>query len=217
MSLTQLLTSDSRKIKANWVTKPKPVIGPNAVTQLLSALRHDAEPDLVQRVLATAEVTNWADWPPAHMIDERPVAAFHRATRLLLGAERSDRVLADAGRRTADYILANRIPRAARHVLKALPARMSAHILARAIAAHAWTFAGSGRFACTGVDGLSFEIWGNPLCSGEDSSTPLCVWHAAVFKRLYQTLVSPKAIAVETHCLARGDACCRFAVRGIRK
>lgn len=191
------------------------VIGPNAAIQLLDVLRAEVDPPTVQRILGQADVAGWADAPPAHMVDERPVAALHRATRAILGPERSARILTEAGLRTGDYILANRIPRPARLLLKALPARLSARLLAKAITAHAWTFIGSGRFAYADAKGLDFEIRDNPLCAGETSATPLCVWHAGVFTRLYQVLVSPGAVAVETHCRAQGDSCCRFTIRGL--
>ena len=195
--------------------EPVAVVGPNAVTQLVRALRVATDPADVQRILVTADVVEWADHPPEHMVDERPVAALHRATREILDKDSSRAVLTEAGLRTGDYILANRIPAPARAVLKVLPAWVSSRLLARAIAAHAWTFIGSGRFVCSRADGLTFEIWSNPFCAGETSAAPLCVWHAAVFQRLFQALVSPGATAVETHCVARGDSCCRFALSGI--
>jgi divinyl protochlorophyllide a 8-vinyl-reductase len=208
-------TFDKVTSEARPLAEAVAVVGPNAVTQLVRVLRAATDAEDVQRILVLADVLEWADHPPDHMVDERPVAALHRATRAILAPDRSRAVLAEAGLRTGDYILSNRIPKAARAVLKILPAWMSSRLLARAITAHAWTFVGSGRFACSRDDGLSFEIRGNPFCAGETSVAPLCVWHAAVFQRLYQALVSPGAMAVETHCAARGDACCRFAVNGI--
>jgi hypothetical protein len=38
------------------------------------------------------------------MVDERRVAGLHRATRALLGRERSESVLREAGSLTADYL-----------------------------------------------------------------------------------------------------------------
>ena len=168
-------------------------------------------------LVVTAGVEDWAAQAPADMVDERPVAALHRATRSILEPQSALAILAEAGSRTGDYIVANRIPVWARAILKVLPAALSSRALARAITAHAWTFVGSGRFVCKPGKDPTFEIWSNPLCAGETSAAPMCVWHAAVFERLYQALVSPRAKAVETHCSARGDACCRFAVSGIRR
>jgi hypothetical protein len=55
-------------------------------------------------------------------------------------------ILAKAGQGTADYILAHRIPGPAKALIRALPAPLGARLLTAAIARHAWTFTGSGRF-----------------------------------------------------------------------
>ena len=84
--------------------------------------------------------------------------------------------------------------------------------LARAIARHAWTFAGSGRFGV--VDPWTFRIAGNPLIRGERADRPICHWHAAVFARLYQDLVAADCTCIETSCAAEGGRdLCVFEVR----
>ena len=217
MSLAHPSTFD-RADEAQSQGKAAARVGPNAAIQLLDALRRAADPGTVRQIIVTAGVEEWAAHAPRDMIDEGPVAALHRATRTLLDAQSALAILAEAGSRTGDYLLANRIPIWARAILKALPASLSSRLLARAIKAHAWTFIGSGRFACSRSAGdMTFEIWSNPFCAGERSEAPTCAWHAAVFERLYQALVSSKAKAVETHCSARGDECCRFVVHGIRR
>jgi anaerobic magnesium-protoporphyrin IX monomethyl ester cyclase len=115
---------------------------------------------------------------------------------------------AQAGTGTADYILAHRIPAPVQTVLRALPPGPSAWILSRAIAKHAWTFAGSGRFRV--VTPWCFEIADNPVIRGEAAPAPLCHWHAAVFERLYRVLVSDAVRCRETACAACGDPVCRF-------
>jgi divinyl protochlorophyllide a 8-vinyl-reductase len=191
-------------------------IGPNAAIQLLRVLPLAAGPETVRRIVETAGVAGWLSDPPAEMVDERLAAALHRATRTILDPDESASVLRTAGALTGDYILANRIPKWARAILTILPARLSARLLAKAIAAHAWTFVGSGSFVCDWTDGLRLEIWSNPLCLGGRTHTPACAWHAAVFQRLFETLASRRTLVVETACCARGDPCCRFAVGGIR-
>ncbi|MEF3045974.1 bacteriochlorophyll 4-vinyl reductase [Pseudotabrizicola sp. L79] len=127
------------------------------------------------------------------------------------GREGRDRLLAQAGRRTADYILAHRIPQPAQRLLKHLPAPVAAWALSRAIATHAWTFAGSGQFHRDSP--WRFAIANNPLVRGENSSTPRCHWHAAVFGHLYATLVHPSCRCVETECAAQtGNGPCRFTL-----
>lgn len=146
----------------------------------------------------------------SEMIPEADAARLHRRLRALRHEE-SPALAAEAGARTADYILAHRIPPAAQRVLRVAPSALAARMLARAIARHAWTFAGSGEFRLETP--WRFAIVDNPLIRGERASAPLCHWHAAVFERLYRVLVAPDVHCVETACLARGDDVCRFELR----
>ena len=186
-------------------------IGPNAVLQLVEALKARDLADLIGPLFRHAGAADWLEAPPGAMVDERRVARLHREVRTVLPAAEANATLAEAGLRTADYILANRIPAPAQALLKVLPAGPAAQILVRAIRANAWTFAGSSRFEAS-VSGSQavFTLRGNPLCAGEIAAEPLCVWHAAVFQRLFQVLVSRRTVVVETHCEARGDDRCRF-------
>ncbi|MCU0698551.1 MAG: bacteriochlorophyll 4-vinyl reductase [Myxococcaceae bacterium] len=109
--------------------------------------------------------------------------------------------------RTANYLLANRIPKLAQWVLKALPRRQAADVLLGAITRNAWTFSGSGRFSGTREGAtVHLAIEANPLATGP------CAWHRGVFTRLFTELVSKDARVVETACVADGDAACRFEV-----
>ncbi|MFP4327898.1 MAG: bacteriochlorophyll 4-vinyl reductase, partial [Paracoccaceae bacterium] len=91
---------------------------------------------------------------------------------------------------------------------KTLPWWLSARLLARAIAANAWTFVGSGKFMV--ISPYCFELRNNPLVSGETSTKPLCDWHCGVFSTLYAALVHPEMRCIETACCAAGDPACRF-------
>jgi divinyl protochlorophyllide a 8-vinyl-reductase len=121
--------------------------------------------------------------------------------------------------RTADYLLAHRIPLPVQRVLKRLPAGLAARVLLAAISRHAWTFAGSGRFSASpagrGRRPLVLEIRNNPLCRGH-AAVPACDFYAATFERLFQVLVHRDAQVVETACEACGDAACRFELRWAR-
>lgn len=192
--------------------KPMPAIGPNAVTQLVPALMRQGFDGMVPRVFAGAGVAGWLAEPPSAMVDERQVAGLHRALRAGLPPEQAALVLAEAGRLTADYLLAARIPGLAQAILKRLPASLSASLLVGAIKAHAWTFAGSGRFSAHSGTPLLLEIRNNPLCAGEHAAAPVCSWHAAVFRRLFEVLVSPDVRVDEIDCEARGDGACRFLI-----
>jgi divinyl protochlorophyllide a 8-vinyl-reductase len=185
-------------------------IGPNAVIQLIQALDAAGLQPAASEIFSEAAASNWLAHPPTAMVDERPVAAIHQTVRRLLPPQQAAEILDDAGRRTADYILANRIPKLAQAVLKILPAPLAARMLTKAISAHSWTFAGSGKFSAQVGKTVTFEIANNPLCAGEHADHQVCVWHAAVFQRLFQVLVSPYTRVTETTCGARGDDCCRF-------
>ncbi len=95
----------------------------------------------------------------------------------------------EAGARTADYIIANRIPRAVVWLLKRLPPALAAPMLMAAIRKHAWTFVGAGAFAAQGSWAFTID-----RSRAEDSVPPpdsLFHWYAAVFTRLYCQLVAP--------------------------
>lgn len=181
-------------------------IGPNAILQFLPVISGALGDDAVPRLLAAAGIAKLPDGTA--MIPEMQAARLHRQVRLD-APECAAGMAAEAGLRTADYILAHRIPGTAQTLLKILPAFLSAPMLARAITAHAWTFTGSGRFNARTP--WCFEIAGNPLIQGERAAQPICHWHAAVFQRLYRALVAPDVTCIETRCRAQtGTGCCRF-------
>lgn len=203
--------SPAAAARISWPGMPEPAapgrIGPNAVLQLLPVL-DAAEPGLAARLLCEAGL----DAPPGDhgLMAEAPAAALHRAVR----ARRTDApdLLRRAGQGTAAYILAHRIPPAARAVLRLLPAPLAAPLLARTIARHAWTFAGSGRFRSEGRGPLAFELADNPLIRGEAAAGPLCHWHAAVLTGLFAALVHRDARVTEAACAAQGAPACRFVL-----
>ncbi len=182
-------------------------IGPNALLQLVPVLEAES-PGLATRLFATAR----ASVPDASgMIPEEPVARLHQELRRQM-PERAPALAAEAGRRTADYILAHRIPKPAQWLLRVLPPRLSAPLLTHAIARNAWTFAGSGRFHIVSLRPVVIEIGANPVVRGECADHPVCHWHAAVFQRLFQVLVDQRTVAVETACCAMGAPVCRFRI-----
>lgn len=189
-------------------------IGPNAITRVAEALRLLGDEAAVRRVFGRAALAAYVDAPPQAMVDEAEVVALHAALRAELGAGTARQVAADAGRRTADYLLAHRIPALAQRVLRALPAGLAARLLLRAIGAHAWTIAGSGQFSARNVSGgVQLTIRHNPLCRGLRSAEPACDFYTAVFQRLFTVLVHPAAWVTESACEARGDPACVFDIR----
>lgn len=187
---------------------PSGVIGPNAILQLLPVLDQFGGPVRRATLLADAGIFDLPDG--SCMIPEEDAARLHHRLRV---AEPEDApvLAARAGVGTADYILQHRIPAPAQWVLRALPSGPAARFLSRAIAQHGWTFVGSGEFRV--VDPWTFEIRDNPLIRGEKSDKCLCTWHAGVFTRLYQSLVTSRCHCVETCCGAQTPAGpCRFEI-----
>jgi divinyl protochlorophyllide a 8-vinyl-reductase len=108
----------------------------------------------------------------------------------------------DAGARTADYIIAHRIPRPAVWLLRHLPASAAAPLLMAAIRKHAWTFIGAGEFGAEGAWRFTID-----RSHADDAILPpdsLFHWYAAVFTRLYRELVAHnctcQVIERHTHC-----------------
>ena len=183
-----------------------PVVGPNAILQTAAALDAQGGRALTRRVFAAAGLGALLDAPPEAMVPEGQVAALMHALHATLPSDIARRVSRDAGRRTGDYILRHRIPAPARGMLRLLPARVAAPLLLRAVAAHAWTFAGSGRVEIVSARPARLMIHDNPLAvRGSD-------WHRAVLEGLFQSLVDPRAQVVQTASCAEGAGACIFEI-----
>jgi len=185
-------------------------IGPNAVIRLAEALDARCGRATTARIFAQAGLSHRLAAPPEAMVEEAEVVALHRAARAILPARLFDEVAQDAGERTARYLLEHRVPRPVQRALRLLPAALAARLLARAIAQHAWTFAGSGRFRIDHRRPLAFEIADGPLGRGLHTDAPACGYFAATFEGLFRSLIHPEARVRETACQATGAPVCRF-------
>ncbi len=189
-------------------------IGPNAVTRMAEALRALHGEAMAARVFAAAALDSMLREPPQFMIDEAAVGRLHQSVHALLGAVAAAAVAHDAGARTGEYLLAHRIPRPVQWLLKRLPAPLAARALVAAIARHAWTFAGSGRFEARWMrSGARLSVHDCPLCRTIAATGPACDFYCATFERLFDVLVRPGATVSETECQACGGAACVFEVR----
>ena len=188
-------------------------IGPNAITRVAEVLRARRGEAAAAVLFGRAGLLPYLTQPPEAMVDEAEVTRLHQVLRDSLGTAFAQEVAREAGTRTADYLLAHRIPRPAQAVLKRLPAPLAARMLLSAIRGHAWTFAGSGSFSAQAGHPVVLSITDNPMCRGARLDEPGCDFYAATFERLFRVLVHPAARAVETHCEACGDPSCRFELR----
>jgi divinyl protochlorophyllide a 8-vinyl-reductase len=206
-------------------------IGPNAVTRLAEALDELRGPPVTDAVFGAAGLLRYRQAPPSAMVDESVVTSLHAALRRTLAPQDAAAVARRAGALTGDYLLAHRIPAPVRALLKALPAPWAARLLVRAMASHAWTFAGSGAFSSVVVSGrpgakagasagaepgrlrLELTVRSCPLCRGTTAPAPVCDYFASTFERLFASLVSRSTRVQETNCQATGATACRFEVR----
>ncbi len=181
-------------------------VGPNAIIQLGETLKHRLGERCALDVFERAGLPAMLSEPPTDMVSERVVKTVFDALFDTLDVEQATAIAREAGVRTADYIMANRIPAPARFVLKALPAALAAPVLLRAISRNAWTFAGSGAVTVHAGTPHVLEVTGNPI------TTPGCVWHVGVFERLFQSLVARHASVSHTQCGRDGGDICRFEI-----
>ena len=188
-------------------------IGPNAIIQMAEALAGAVGEDERRRLFAAAGLEHYLAALPEAMVDEGEVTRLHRVVREALGEVRARDASIEAGERTGDYILANRIPKPVQGVLKILPPALASRLLLRAIARHAWTFAGSGVFRAEAGHPVRVSITGCPICRGAHVESAACAYYAATFERLFQDLVSPRSRVQEIACEALGAPACSFEIR----
>ena len=185
-------------------------VGPNAILQYLPVLQENLGAAGLKNFFEAAHLDFIPDG--SEMIDEGQAARFHQAV-LHSFPDRAGELARGAGSATADYIIANRIPKFARAILAILPRPVAENMLCRSIAEHAWTFAGSGVFEVANQAPITFEIQNNPIVQGLRSDTAVCAWHAAVFEQLFSQLIGGGYQVIESTCCATGSGICRFEVR----
>lgn len=190
--------------------RPAGRIGPNAIIRMAEALHDQAGAATAERVFTAAGLAGYLDRAPSDMVDEREVAALHAAVLVHLGDDAGARVCRSAGAKTADYLLANRIPAAAQRLLHWLPPAIGSRFLLAAVARNAWTFAGSGAFSARNGKRPRVTITGCPFCREMTADAPRCDYLAATFERLYRVLVHSRTQVREIACEATGDAACVF-------
>ena len=194
---------------------PAARIGPNTIIQLAHVLR-DRHGEAVAAQLLFDSTGYAMSALPGAMVDEREAQRFVRGVMHALGERPGARVLHEAGHRTADYLMANRIPRPAQWLMKALPRRAGLSLLLKAMSANAWTFAGSGTFqVVTSRHGAQLTFHACAMCRDMTAEGPVCDFYAGTFEHLVRTLVAPRAQVREVECHALGGDCCRFDVTGI--
>lgn len=196
----------------------KPVgarIGPNTIIQVAGVLRDRLSPSFAEAVLRDATRYTLASMPDT-MVDEREAQGVVRAVVTRMGAQLATPVLREAGARTADYLLATRIPRMAQWVMRAAPRRVGLSFLLKAMTANAWTFAGSGHFHVEpGGHAPTLVFEDCAMCRGMHEAIPMCDFYAGTFERLLRVLIARDARVRESACMAQGAPACRFELHSV--
>jgi len=188
-------------------------IGPNAITRVAEVLPQRVGEAGTRSLFERAGLVHHLQNPPQGMVDEADVRRLHGMLREELGTEAAQAVALAAGQRTAEYLLAHRIPRPVQALLKVLPAPLAARVLLAAIRRNAWTFVGSGQFTAEAGSPVRLHIRHNPLCRDLQAAAPACHFYAATFERLFVVLVHPSSRVEEVACEACGAGECRFEIR----
>jgi divinyl protochlorophyllide a 8-vinyl-reductase len=197
------------------LAQPAGRIGPNAITRLAEATVQRFGPAAAARLFHAAGLSHWLSSRPETMVAEDEVRALHVALRAQYDPGTAADLARDAGRRTAHYLLANRIPKPLQWLLRRLPAALAARVLLAAIRRNAWTFVGSGRFQADagGLRGPAvLTVKDNPLCRGLSLPAPACDFYAATFGTLFAALVHPRSEVREVACEACGESACVFEI-----
>jgi len=190
---------------------PPARIGPNALIQTLVAMQAMLPDSALHATLAHAgELPLLAELPDS-MVPERRFVALVGALRRVVSPDLAARVLARSGQLTGEYVLAHRIPRLARYALPRLPRRLALRVLLKAIGAHAWTFAGAGRFSWTlQPSGAVLRLADCPTARDVVLDHPACDYYRACFETLLRRLVDPTLRVTEIACAAQGAPACCF-------
>jgi divinyl protochlorophyllide a 8-vinyl-reductase len=185
-------------------------IGPNAIIRVGEALVAMQGRAVAADVFAAAGLSESMRDPPRGMVPEAQVTRLHGALRGLLGVTTARAVGAEAGRRTAHYLLGHRVPRPLVLLLPRLPAWLSARVLLRAVSRHSWTFAGSADFSAQAARPVAISLAGCAICRDAHEPGPLCDYYGETLAGLFRALVSRDCVAAQTSCAAAGASACRF-------
>jgi divinyl protochlorophyllide a 8-vinyl-reductase len=166
-------------------------IGPNAIIQTVHVLRDQYGTSEADALLERGGQAHLLHELPTTMVDEDEFHTLARALLEQIGPEQTAQVLYESGQRTADYLLAHRIPRPFQRLVKMplLPRRVGLYLLLWAISKHAWTFVGSGafRFAVTNRPTIRVTVT-------HPSVMPVARFYGGTFAHLVYMLIDRQAI-----------------------
>lgn len=182
-------------------------IGPNAIIQTVAVLVERVGRGCAAEILHRATGRALETMPEA-MVDEAEVIALVQEVRASLPDAEWAEVFRAAGARTAEYLLAHRIPRLAQGLMRLLPTRLALRVLLSAIARHTWTFAGSARVTIDLRLPATMTLADCPMCRGVRAEGPCCHFYVGTLAHLARRLVAPGTAVREVSCRAAGAPAC---------
>ena len=187
-------------------------IGPNAIIRVAETLRDVLGEDTTRLIFARAHLEPHLAHPPTGMVPEEDVGALQ--TALFDGLEENEarKIAFEAGLRTGDYLLANRIPKPAQAVLKVLPSVAREPGPARHHQEALLDLLRDRRLQRRKPASVIVSIKGCPLCRGRHGDHPQCDYYAGTFQRLFEVLVSRNTFVREVTCEATGGPSCAFEI-----
>lgn len=190
-------------------------IGPNAILQILATVRAREGEAAVTHLTRRAGLEDRLARPIVGLVPVAEVRALHGALLDLAGLAHARTLAAEAGRRTATYLLGYRIPCLFRRLLGVLPKRSRSRLLLAAIARHAWTFTGGGIFRVERGSPPHLVIDPCPFRSEASCPGLGCVYYAATFEELFRTLVDPRLRVEPAASEAAGSPRCTLRIGGL--
>jgi len=140
-------------------------------------------------------------------VREDKAARLHQSVRRLWPLQ-AHQICVAAGEGVALRLLETQITDRAQAMLGKMPRATGAWLLAKTAHQHAWTFSGSGEFVPESES--RFVLRDNPIVAGEVADSPVCHFHAALFEKLFSTVIHPRLICREVACRATGSDACVF-------
>ena len=187
-------------------------IGPNAIIRVAETLRDVLGEDTTRLIFASAHLEPHLAHPPTGMVPEEDVGALQ--TALFDGLEESEarKIAFEAGLRTGDYLLANRIPKPAQAVLKVLPPSLASRICSAQSGSTPGPSPGPATSVSRNGHPVIVSIKRCPLCRGRHGDHMQCDYYAGTFQRLFEVLVSRNTFVREISCEATGGDSCAFEI-----
>jgi divinyl protochlorophyllide a 8-vinyl-reductase len=187
-------------------------IGPNSIIQTVAALREHYGAEQTAAWLRRTGRADLLERMPDHMLPESEFGVLIHDLRAWLGMPAAMRVLDRSGELTAHYVATNRVPTPIRLILPHMPIGLGLRIFLPAIAQHAWTFAGSGRFGYSFKPSWQLTLADSIESRGVRASHPVCSYYRAAFEGLLRLVVNDRIRVQEVACRAMGAPHCTFSI-----